>query len=186
MEVREGIPEGNTRIICIATETADALLRFPTYLDGVSERLTEMTWGAEDLMAALGATENRDPETGEYDAPFMLARSLALATARAINAKPIGAVFTDFKNDEGLTQECHRDRRRGFTGKLAIHPDQVPIINDTFTPTEDEISWAKKVIAIFHENPGVSAASLEGKMLDMTHLKQARNVLALVEELNHK
>jgi len=97
LEIREGITEGSTLIICIATETADALLRFPTYLDGVTQRLTAMTWGAEDLMAALGATENRDPETGEYDAPFMLARSLALATARAIDAEPIGGCIYKFQ-----------------------------------------------------------------------------------------
>ena len=186
LEIREGITEGSTRIICIATETADALLRLPTYLDGVTKRLTAMTWGAEDLMAALGATENRIPETGEYDAPFMLARSLALATARAIGAEPIAAVYTNFKDHKGLAQECHRDRRHGFTGKLAIHPDQVPIINEAFTPTDHEVIWAEKVVAIFEDNPGTGAASLDGKMLDMPHLKQARNVLALAEALTQK
>ena len=186
LETREGIAEGSTRIICIATETADALLRFPTYLDGVTQRLTAMTWGAEDLMTGLGATENRVPETGEYDAPFMLARSLALATARAIDAEPIGAVYSNFKDHEGLAQECHRDRRHGFTGKLAIHPDQVPIINEAFTPTEQEVSWAERVVAFFEDNPGTGATSLDGKMLDMPHLKQARNVLTLAKALTQQ
>tara|TARA_E500000331_G_scaffold46619_2_gene39279 strand:+ start:4401 stop:5294 length:894 start_codon:yes stop_codon:yes gene_type:complete len=183
LETREGLPLGSTKIICVATETADALLRFESYLEGVSERLVAMTWGAEDLMAALGATENRIPGTKQYDAPFMLARSLTLAAARAIDAQPVGAVYTDFRDDEGLAEECAHDRRNGFVGKLAIHPGQVDIINQAFTPSDEEIDWSKQVVDAFESNPGVGATSIDGKMLDMPHLKQARQVLALAEEL---
>jgi len=183
LETREGLPLGSTKIICVATETADALLRFESYLEGVSERLVAMTWGAEDLMAALGATENRIPGTKQYDAPFMLARSLTLAAARAIDAQPVGAVYTDFRDDEGLAEECAHDRRNGFVGKLAIHPGQVDIINQSFTPSDEEIDWSKQVVDAFESNPGVGATSIDGKMLDMPHLKQARQVLALAEEL---
>ncbi len=183
LETREGLPLGSTKIICVATETADALLRFESYLEGVSERLVAMTWGAEDLMAALGATENRIPGTKQYDAPFMLARSLTLAAARAIDAQPVGGVYTDFRDDEGLAEECAHDRRNGFVGKLAIHPGQVDIINQAFTPSDEEIDWSKQVVDAFESNPGVGATSIDGKMLDMPHLKQARQVLALAEEL---
>lgn len=183
LETREGLVLGSTKIICVATETADALLRFESYLEGVSERLVAMTWGAEDLMAALGATENRIPGTKQYDAPFMLARSLTLAAARAIDAQPVGGVYTDFRDDEGLAEECAHDRRNGFVGKLAIHPGQVPIINQAFTPSDEEIDWSKQVVDAFESNPGVGATSIDGKMLDMPHLKQARQVLALAEEL---
>ena len=183
LETREGLPLESTKIICVATETADALLRFESYLEGVSERLVAMTWGAEDLMAALGATENRIPGTKQYDAPFMLARSLTLAAARAIDAQPVGGVYTDFRDDEGLAEECAHDRRNGFVGKLAIHPGQVDIINQSFTPSDEEIDWSKQVVDAFESNPGVGATSIDGKMLDMPHLKQARQVLALAEEL---
>ncbi|MEM7365646.1 MAG: CoA ester lyase [Pseudomonadota bacterium] len=183
LETREGLPLGSTKIICVATETADALLRFESYLEGVSERLVAMTWGAEDLMAALGATENRIPGTKQYDAPFMLARSLTLAAARAIDAQPVGGVYTDFRDDEGLAEECAHDRRNGFVGKLAIHPGQVEIINQAFTPSDEEIDWSRQVVDAFESNPGVGATSIDGKMLDMPHLKQARQVLALAEEL---
>jgi citrate lyase subunit beta/citryl-CoA lyase len=186
LEVREGLVEGSTRIICVATETADALLRFESYLNDVTPRLVAMTWGAEDLMAALGATDNRIPDSGEYDAPFMLARSLTLAAARAIGAQPVGGVFTNFKDDVGLAEECARDRRNGFVGKLAIHPGQVDVINQAFSPSESEVDWASRVVALFEENPGVGALALEGKMLDMPHLKQARNVLALAAELSSR
>ena len=185
LEAREGIPQGTTRILAIATETADALLRFGTYLDGVSKRLTAMTWGAEDLMAAMGATTNRIPGSDTYDGPFALARSLALTTARAIDIQPVGGVYTDFRNDDGLAAECAGDRRNGFVGKLAIHPNQVPIINAAFTPTDEEVDWARRVVAIFEENPGAGALSLDGKMLDMPHLKQARDVIALASDRLH-
>ena len=183
LETREGLPLGSTKIICVATETADALLRFESYLEGVSQRLVAMTWGAEDLMAALGATENRIPGTKQYDAPFMLARSLTLAAARAIDAQPVGGVYTDFRDDEGLAEECAHDRRNGFVGKLAIHPGQVEIINQAFTPSDEEIDWSRQVVDAFESNPGVGATSIDGKMLDMPHLKQARQVLALAKEL---
>ncbi len=186
LEASEGLDEGSTKIICVATETADALLRFESYLDGITNRLTAMTWGAEDLMAALGATDNRVPGTDEYDAPFLLARSLTLTTARAIGAQPVGGVFTNFRDSEALAEECARDRRNGFIGKLAIHPGQVEVINEAFTPTPEECDWARKVVAAFEASPGVGAIGLEGKMLDMPHLKQARSVLALAEELSSR
>ncbi len=183
LEAREGLARGSTRILCIATETAASLLGFASYLEGVSARLSAMTWGAEDLAAALGASDNRDPRSGEYDDPYRLARSLCLAASRAIDAQPVGVVYTDYRDDAGFEADCLRDRRSGFIGKIAIHPAQPPIANRAFTPSPQELDLARRVVAAFEDNPGVGTVGLDGKMLDMPHLKQARNVLALADSL---
>jgi citrate lyase subunit beta/citryl-CoA lyase len=183
LEAREGLEIGSTKIVSVATETAASLLTFHTYLEGVSERLVGLTWGAEDLAAALGASDNRNPNTGEYDDPYLLAKSYCLATARAIEAQPIGVVYVNFRDHDGLAADCLRDRRSGFVGKIAIHPDQVPIINDAFTPSAEEVAYARRVVDVFEQNPGLGTVGLDGKMLDMPHLKQARNVLAMAEQI---
>lgn len=183
LEAREGLPLGSTKILCVATETAASLLTFHTYLNTPLARLAALTWGGEDLAAALGASDNRHPDTGDYDAPFQLARSLCLATSRAIGAQPVGVVYVDFRDLTGLAAECQRDRRAGFVGKIAIHPDQAAIINQAFTPTADEIAHARRVIDVFERNPGLGTVGLDGKMLDMPHLKQARNLLALAAQV---
>lgn len=183
LEAREGLAQGSTKILSVATETAASLLTFDSYLKDVSDRLVGLTWGGEDLAAALGASTNRHPVTGDYDDPFLLARSLCLATARAIDVQAVGVVYVDFRDLEGLEKECLRDRRSGFIGKVAIHPAQVEVINRAFTPSEDEIAFARRVVDIFEKNPGVGTIGLDGKMLDMPHLKQARNVIALVGQL---
>jgi len=183
LEAREGRPIGSTRILSVATETAASLLTFHTYLDNVTPRLAAMTWGGEDLAAALGASDNRHPVTGGYDDPYLLAKSLCLAAARAIGAQPVGSVHVDFRDRAGLEADCLRDRRSGFIGKLAIHPDQAEIINRAFTPSDEEIAHARRVIDLFEKNPGLGTVGLDGKMLDMPHLKQARNVIALAEQV---
>ncbi len=184
LEAREGLAPGSTRILCVATETAASLLTFHTYLEGVSDRLVAMTWGGEDLAAALGASDNRNPATGEYDDPYLMAKSLCLATARAINAQPVGVVYVNFRDLAGLEADCLRDRRAGFIGKIAIHPDQAAVINRAFTPSDAEVAFARRVVDIFEKNPGLGTVGLDGKMLDMPHLKQARNLLSLMEEIN--
>ena len=186
LEAREGLPLGSTKIHCVATETAASLLTFHTYLDGVSERLVAMTWGGEDLAAALGASDNRNPKTGEYDDPYLMAKSLCLATARAIGAQPVGVVYVNFKDLTGLEADCLRDRKAGFIGKIAIHPDQSAVINRAFTPSDEEVAFAKSVVDLFEKNPGLGTVGLDGKMLDMPHLKQARNVLALDQQIRQK
>ncbi|MBT3909824.1 MAG: CoA ester lyase [Rhodospirillaceae bacterium] len=179
LETREGLELGVTKILSVATETAASLLTFDSYLDGVTERLTGMTWGAEDLAAALGASDNRNFATGDYEDPFLLAKSLCLAACRAIEVQPVGAVVTDYRDLTALEADCLRDRRTGFVGKIAIHPDQAGVINRAFTPTDDEVAYAQKVVDMFEQNPGMGTVGVDGKMLDMPHLKQARNVLAL-------
>ena len=179
LETREGLELGVTKILSVATETAASLLTFDSYLDGVTERLTGMTWGAEDLAAALGASDNRNFATGDYEDPFLLGKSLCLAACRAIEVQPVGAVVTDFRDLTALEADCLRDRRTGFVGKIAIHPDQAGVINRAFTPTDDEVAYAQKVVDMFEQNPGMGTVGVDGKMLDMPHLKQARNVLAM-------
>ncbi|NQV61293.1 MAG: CoA ester lyase [Alphaproteobacteria bacterium] len=183
LEAREGLAPGSTKIHCVSTETAASLLTFHTYLDGVSDRLVAMTWGGEDLAAALGASDNRNPATGDYDDVYLMAKSLCLSTARAIEVQPVGVVYVDFRDLEGLEAECLRDRRAGFFGKIAIHPAQSEVINRAFTPSEEEVAHAQRVIDVFAQNPGLGTVGLEGKMLDMPHLKQARNVMAVVEQI---
>ena len=183
LEVRDGIEQGTTKILSVATETGASLLTFHTYLENTTERLTAMTWGAEDLAASLGASDNRNPATGEYDDPYLMAKSLCLAAARAIEVQPVGVVWVDFRDLDGLEKDCLRDRRSGFVGKIAIHPAQSEVINRAFTPSDDEVEHAKRVVQVFADNPGLGTVGLDGKMVDMPHLKQARNLLALAEQI---
>ena len=183
LEAAESLAIGSTKILSVATETAASLLMFHTYLEGVSDRLVALTWGGEDLAAALGASSNRNPLTGDYDYPYLHAKTMCLTTARAIDAQPVGVVFVNYRDLEALKADCERDRQAGFVGKIAIHPAQSEIINAAFTPSDEEVDWARKVVEVFEQNPGLGTVGLDGKMLDMPHLKQARNLLALAEQV---
>ena len=186
LEAREGLVIGSTKILSVATETAASLLTFDTYLKNVTNRLVALTWGGEDLAASLGASDNQHPVSGGYDDPYLYAKTMCLATARAINADPVGCVWVNFRDLKGLKQDCFHDRRTGFFGKIAIHPDQSEIINRAFTPSNEEIAYSQKIVDLFDENPGMGTVGFEGKMLDMPHLKQARNVLALAQQLSDR
>ena len=186
LEAREGLQQGATRILCVATETAASLLTFHTYLEGVTPRLSAMTWGAEDLSAALGASDNLNPRSGEYDDPYLLAKSFCLAACRAIDVQPVGVVYTNFRDESGFEADCLRDRKAGFIGKIAIHPAQPPIANRAFTPSDAEVAHARRIVAAFEDNPGVGTVGLDGMMVDMPHLKQARNLLGLAEEIEKR
>jgi len=174
LETREGVAQGSIRIMAVATETPIALFTLGTFA-GCSPRLAGMTWGAEDLSSALGAATNRDAE-GNLEFTYRLARSLCLAAAVAANVQPIDTAFVDFRDLEGLRRESRAALRAGFTGKIAIHPDQVAVINDAFTPTAEDIAYAKRVVEAFAS--GAGTVGLDGKMLDMPHLKQAQKILA--------
>ena len=175
LEVREGLDQGAIQILGVATETAHTLFTLHSYV-GATARLYGLTWGAEDLSAALGAFTNKGPD-GTYDDVYRLARSLCLAASRAAKVEPIGSVYPDFRDVEGLAAEAQYDRQSGFTGKVAIHPAQVPVINDAFTPSADEIAHAEKIVALFAENPDAGTIGFEGKMLDKPHLTQAEQIL---------
>ncbi len=181
LEAREAIAQGQTRILPVATETARALFHLGTYA-GVTPRLAGLTWGAEDLPAALGASTNRGPD-GELAFPYQLARALCLAGAVAAGVQPVDTVYPDFRDSAGLEKTCARARMDGFTGKIAIHPDQVGVIQTAFSPTDDEIARARRVVAAFKANPSAGTVGLDGQMLDKPHLTQAERVLALAGEL---
>jgi citrate lyase subunit beta/citryl-CoA lyase len=174
-EQQNGVESGRIRILPVATETPKALFSLGDFIR-CGRRLYGLTWGAEDLSAAIGASDNKEAN-GAWTQPYQLARSLCLFAAHAAGVEAIDTLFVDFRDAAGLRVTCVEARRDGFTGKIAIHPDQVPIINECFTPSAAEIEHAKRVIALFAQNPGVAALSLEGKMIDIPHLKQAEKTL---------
>ena len=175
-EAISGLPDGSIRIVAIATETATALFLAGTY-GGASARLEGLTWGAEDLSAELGAETNRDGE-GRFLDPYRLARALCLAGAAAARVQAIDTVAVDFRNAAALRQESEEARRDGFTGKMAIHPAQVPIINEVFTPSAAALAEARAVIAAFEANPDRGTVGIDGVMYDRPHLERARQLLA--------
>ncbi|HEY2444239.1 MAG TPA: CoA ester lyase [Rhizomicrobium sp.] len=179
MERSAGLPERRLLVIPVATETPAAVLSLNQYASP-PPRLRALTWGAEDLSAALGATTNRD-ETGEFALTYRFVRSLCLIAAKAAGVEAIETLHADFRDFAGLARVARNACREGFTGMLAIHPDQVEVINAAFTPSLDDVEHARRVVAVFAGGAGV--ASLDGKMLDRPHLKQAEHVLALAEAL---
>ena len=176
LEAVSRIPLGGVRVIAIATETPAAMFALGGYV-GVSSRLEGITWGAEDLAACLGGNNRR--LDGIYDDVYRLARSLCLLGAAAADVMPIDTIYTDFKDDAGLAAECATARRSGFGAKMAIHPAQVPIINQAFSASEEELAWARKVVAVFADNPDAGTIALDGKMVDKPHLTLARRLLGL-------
>jgi len=160
-------------ILPIATETPAAIFGLGTYRE-VAPRLAGLTWGAEDLPAALGAATSREAD-GTFTAPYQLARSLTLFAAHAAGVPAIETVFPAFRDLDGLAAYAARGRRDGFTGMMAIHPAQVPIINAAFTPTESEQAYA--IVDAFAANPDAGVLQLDGKMIDAPHLKQALTLL---------
>ena len=169
--------DGNAtaQILAIATETPAAMFQLGTY--GGAKRLAALTWGAEDLPAALGASTSRE-EDGRYTPPYELARSLCLFGAAAAEVAPIETVYPAFRDLDGLRAYAGRARRDGFVGMMAIHPAQVAIINAAFTPSETELEAARAIVAAFEAHPGAGALSLDGRMIDRPHLVQARRMLA--------
>lgn len=174
LEAREGIARGRTKILVVA-ETAEILLNYASFVN-TGPRLCGMTPGPEDLAAAVGASTNRDP-AGNYLPIHEINRALCLATAASAGIAPIERLYTNFRDLDGLAAACAAGRREGFTGMIAIHPDQVAVINQAFTPTADEIAHARRVVAAFDSVGGSGVVGLDGQMLDMPHLKQARRVL---------
>ncbi len=175
-EAESGLPDGAIKILPIATETAAALFVAGSFA-GASARLLGLTWGAEDLSADLGAQSNRDAE-GRFLDPYRLARVLCLAGAAAAAVPAIDTVYVDFRDSEGLRRECAEACRDGFTGKMAIHPAQVPIINAAFTPSADEIRRAQAIVDAFAANPGAGVVGIAGVMYDRPHLARAERLLA--------
>ena len=174
-ERRAGLSVGAIRILPITTETPAALFNLHTYVQA-PDRLAGLTWGAEDLSAAVGAATARD-ETGGYTPLYELARSLCLAGAAAAGTAAIETVYPDFRDLDGLTRYLAKARRDGFAGMMAIHPGQVPEILRAFIPTAEEQAWARQVVDLFEADPTAGTLALNGKMIDRPHLLQARRLL---------
>lgn len=172
--------DGSAGILPIATETPKALFALGSY-GGITPRLCGLSWGAEDLPAAIGAATARESD-GSFTAPFEMVRALALFGAHAAQVPAIETVYPAFRDEAGLASYAARGRRDGFSGMLAIHPAQVAVINDAFTPSPAEIAWARRVVAAFAQNAGAGAIELDGRMLDAPHLQQAKDLLVRAED----
>ena len=172
LAARAGLP-----ILPVATETPAAIFQLGSYAS-VAPHLAGLTWGAEDLPAAIGASTAREADGG-YTAPYQLARTLTLFGAHAAGVAAIETVFPDFRDLDALAAYAARGRRDGFTGMMAIHPAQVPVINAAFTPSDAERAAAQAIVDLFAANPGAGALQLDGRMVDAPHLKQARRILGL-------
>ena len=181
LERTHGIEAGRTCILPICTETPDALFTLGSYA-GCSPRLAAMSWGAEDLSAAVGASAKRN-DSGDWLPPYELARSLCLFGAAAAEVAAIDTVYTDFRDEKGLADYAANARRDGFSGMLAIHPEQVDVINRAFVPTTAELERATRIVALFAENPGAGTLGMDGEMIDRPHLVQAERILQLANRL---
>lgn len=177
LEARAGIHAGSIRIVPVATETATAMLTVASFTHNVP-RLAGITWGAEDLSVAIGAVSNRESD-GTLSPLYAMANSLCLCAAAAAGVPAIDTLYADFRDTVGFAASCRVSRRRGFRGRIAIHPDQVAIINEAFSPSASEISQARRIVYAFETRPDAGTVSLDGVMLDLPHLKQARRVLGL-------
>lgn len=175
-EAECGIQAGSTRIALIAFETPLAVLNIASYQQ-LNERVCGLSWGAEDMAAAIGAQANRD-EQGVYTEPYRLTRNLCLMAAGAAGVQAVDTAYTNFRDPEGLQHSCQEARRDGFSGKIAIHPAQLEAIHAAFTPSQDELAWADAVVAAFAQQPDAGVVSLDGKMLDKPHLLQAQRLLS--------
>nr|WP_295469301.1 CoA ester lyase [Mesorhizobium sp.] len=178
LETREGVAPGSTRILPVATETPIAPLRLAHFAEISLPRLLGLTWGAEDLSAALGASTNLD-SSGKWAMTYQLARSSMLLAAKACGIQAIDTLYVDFRDDAGLAASCMAAAAEGFTGRIAIHPAQVDTINRAFAPSPQAVEHAHRVVAAFAASPGAGTVALDGKMVDIPHLKQAHNVLAM-------
>lgn len=178
-EAENGLADGITKIIPIITETPLGTLNAATYRHA-GARLAGLTWGAEDLSAEIGAAETRDDE-GRYTDIFRFARLSTILAASAAEVAAIDTVFPDFRNEEAFRRDCLEGARDGFTGRMAIHPAQVPVINEVFTPSAGAVAQARAVVEAFAAagNPGVVA--IDGRMYDRPHLKRAERLLARVQ-----
>jgi citrate lyase subunit beta / citryl-CoA lyase len=186
LETQVGSEPGSTRLLIIATETPAgvlALSQYPAALGSsraLLDRLAGLTWGAEDLGAALGAFSSRDA-AGALTPAFQLARTCCLLAAAALGIQAVDGIHADFRDAQGLQQELQAARRDGFSGKLAIHPEQIAAINAAFVPSDAERAHAQRVIAAFATAPTAGVVSLDGRMLDKPHLLQAKRILAMAQ-----
>lgn len=174
-EERAGAASGATGILALVTEVPISLLKLETYV-GSSTRLKGLSWGAEDLSGVIGAHANRETD-GSWTSPYQLARNLCLFTAAAAGAQPIDTVFVNFRDEKGFRVEASTAARDGFTAKMAIHPNQVAVINEIFTPSAEEVGAAEELIKAFADNPDAGVLAIRGQMVDRAHIARAERIL---------
>ena len=180
LEAAAGMAVGGVRIMVVATETATAMFNLGSYTPP-HPRLVGLTWGAEDLSSAIGATANKEAD-GRWTDPYRLARSLCLFAAASAGVVPVDTLYVDFRDAAGLEVDCRRARRDGFLGRIAIHPDQVETINRCFSPSDEDVAEARRIIAAFAAQPDLGTIGIDGKMYDIPHLKAAQKTLAAAGE----
>ena len=185
LEARDGVDPGSIRIIPVATETARAPFTLGDFADAGLTRLLGLTWGAEDISTAIGATTNMAPD-GRWALTYRTIRSLCLLAAKAAGVQALETVATDFRDEEALRRSSREAQREGFTGRMAIHPAQVAPINESFTPDTEDVDFARRVVDAFAAQPDAGTVGLDGKMLDIPHLKQAQQVLALHDAYSNR
>lgn len=183
LEAAAGVEQGATRVIALVTETAESMFTTGTY--GGAPRLAAMTWGAEDLAAAVGAADNRNAD-GSYAFMFEMARSFCLLGAAAAGVAAVETIHGDFRDEAGLRRRAQQARRSGFRGMLAIHPAQVEVINEAFAPSAGELQAAQEIVDLFAANPGAGTIGHQGAMLDRPHLARAQAVLRLAAHASAK
>ncbi|MBO0749861.1 MAG: CoA ester lyase [Porphyrobacter sp.] len=180
LEQRHGLAAGSTRLLPLVSETPAAALGIAAYAGTPVPRLAGLTWGAEDLSAAIGASRKRDAE-GRWTDAFRMVRAQVLLAAHACGVAPIDTLHADFRDLAGLERVARESHADGFAGMLAIHPDQVRVINAAFMPSDEEIAEARRIVEAFAAAPGAGALQLEGRMLDQPHLAQAQRLLASLD-----
>jgi citrate lyase subunit beta/citryl-CoA lyase len=180
LEAAAGIEMGSIPILPVANETAKGALSLADFGRTEVPRLIGLTWGMEDLSAAVGASTYRNPD-GSFTHTYWSMRTATLLACKAAGVQAIENLDVDFRNPDGLFDSSLQAMREGFTGRIAIHPAQVDPINRAFTPSEEDVAFARRIVAAFEANPGAGTVGLDGKMIDMPHLKQARHVLAMHE-----
>jgi citrate lyase subunit beta / citryl-CoA lyase len=178
LETKAGMAPGTVKLAVVATETPKAMFALGSYAPA-HPRLAALTWGAEDLAAALGATDNKEAD-GAWSFPFEIARAQCLFAASAAETTPIDTIYANFRDTAALERDCRRSRRDGFLGRMAIHPDQVETINRCYTPSAEEIAHARRIVEAFAANPDAGTLGIDGKMVDIPHLKAARKTLAAI------
>jgi citrate lyase subunit beta/citryl-CoA lyase len=180
LEIAAGVQPGHVKLLVVATETPAAMIGFSSYATP-NRRLIAMTWGAEDLGAALGALSNKEAD-GSWTFPYQVARAQCLFAAGAAGVQALDTLYGDFRDQKGLAESCGIARRDGFVGRIAIHPDQIATINQCFTPSDADLAHARRVVAAFAAQPDAGTLGIDGKMYDMPHLIAAKRALASVGE----
>jgi citrate lyase subunit beta/citryl-CoA lyase len=164
--------------IIVAIENARGLMNVESIL-GASELITAIEFGAEDYSLSLGILSIERPESSSF-----YARSRVVAAARAFSIDALDQAYVNLNDMEGLRKSALDARNLGFSGKSVIHPNQIEVVNQVFSPSSNDISWARRVLEAWKiaEKEGKGAFRFEDKMVDIVHIKMAEEILRIAEE----